>query len=255
MITDEASKAGVTWENNKLIVPNGTVLTQPLTFNSTGDQNVSIEIGENAELTIIEMLTSDNSVNLSESIKLSKESKVHLISVATDNNVNVKRKVILVGEKAEYKEHNVFYGIGLQAFDINTEVINAAPKTKATVLMHGVLDGAAVSKCIGNMKIPKGSFKAESRLSQHVLLLSNDAKADNFPYLEIEENDVKASHAATVRPVDSESLFYLRSRGLSEEEARKSLVLAFLTPFLSSLPESILENIEKKWSNVTANRV
>ena len=255
MITDEASKVGVTWKENKLIVPAGTILTQPLIFNSTGDQNVSIEIGENAELTIIEMLTSDHSINLSESIKLNKQSKVHVISVATDNNVNVRRKVNLVGEKSEYLEHNVFYGTGLQAFDINTEVINSAPKTKATVLMHGVLDGSAVAKCTGNMKIPKGSFKTESRLSQHVLLLSNDAKADNFPYLEIEENDVTASHAATVRPIDSESLFYLRSRGLSEEEARKSLVLAFLTPFLSSLPESVLANIEKKWSNVAANKI
>lgn len=251
-LSDEAVAAGVTWADERLVVPAKIVLKQPLLYAANGDSPFTVEIGAEASLTLLEML-SDKSVNLGTTLTLKDKSAVKLISVATKNNINIQRSVMLVGEGSAYEEHNVFYGTGQQGFGIASTVTNDAPRTKAAVLMHGVLDHNARSSCTATMRIAKGAQGAESRLAQHVLLLSKDAKAENFPYLEIEENDVSAGHAATVRPLDEEQLFYLRSRGIPENEARRILLMAFLTPFLSALDkqvqERVIQLIEKKWSD------
>jgi len=251
-LPDEAAAAGVTFENNTLTVPAG-VFVAPVPYSATGDTPFNVHVGEGAQLTLVEMLASDKSANLGMMLRLAAKSSVKLISVATQSNINIQRTAVLEGEASSYTEQDIFYGTGQQGFGIATSVVNDAPKTRAHVLMHGVLDHSSKASCTGTMRINKGAKGADSRLAQHVLLLSRDAKAENFPYLEIEESDVTAGHAATVRPLDEEQLFYLRSRGLGEQEARRTLLMAFLTPFISVLDkqtqERIIALIKKKWEH------
>jgi Fe-S cluster assembly scaffold protein SufB len=257
-LTDEARAAGVLWDNRTLRVPKNTRLTEPLTYTATGDTPFTVELDANARLTLIETLTKDKSVNLSTTLTLGEKAQLQLISVGTESNINVQRSVKLAGADSAYREHDVFVGTGQQGFSIATTVENAAPRTSAEVQMHGVLDNAATASCTGRMTIPKGAVKARSRLAQHVLLLSPNAKAETFPYLEIEENDVQAGHAATVRPLDADSLFYLRSRGLPDGEARALLIKGFLAPFLAALtPEAqtlILSHINQKLDHALATQ-
>ncbi|HSU72789.1 MAG TPA: SufD family Fe-S cluster assembly protein [Candidatus Binatia bacterium] len=251
-LPDEAVASGVTWQDNVLTIPAKAVVKQPFTYSANGDSPFTIDVGAGARVTLLETLTTDKSANLGTTLILREESSVKLISVATQNNINIQRTVTLAGRSSSYEEHDVFYCTGQQGFSVSSNVINGAPQTKATAMMHGVLDHAAKSSCTGTMRINKGAQGAQSQLAQHVLLLSKDAKAENFPYLEIEENDVTAGHAATVRPLDEEQLFYLRSRGLPDSEARRILLMAFLTPFLGTmdktLQERVVQLIEKKWS-------
>lgn len=81
----------------------------------------------------------------------------------------------------------------------------------------------------GLIKIPSSAKNTESFLDIRVLLLDDKSHADVRPQLEIESNEVKASHAASISPIDPEQLFYLQSRGLDEESAKKLIVTGFLS--------------------------
>jgi len=82
--------------------------------------------------------------------------------------------------------------------------------------------------------LQRGARGADAAINAKALLLSEDAKAQLMPYLEIDEQEVKATHATFVGPLDEEELFYARSRGLNEQEAQKLLIDGFLAPVLSS---------------------
>ena len=80
----------------------------------------------------------------------------------------------------------------------------------------------------------KGARGADAAINAKALLLSEDAKAQLMPYLEIDEQEVKATHRTFVGPLEEEELFYTRSRGVNEQEAKKLLIDGFLAPVLSS---------------------
>ncbi|MBI4144734.1 SufD family Fe-S cluster assembly protein [Candidatus Woesearchaeota archaeon] len=208
-----------------------------------------IVVPAHADITLLDTGATNHRITISEG------ARVRLVSVFTQPRA-VQRTIELVGKGASYEEHDILVGTEKDEIAVTSDVTNAAPDTTTKVSMQGVLDGCAKASCVGNMKIIKGATKADSRLSQHILLLSPEAKADTQPNLEIDENDVHAGHAATVRPIDQDSLFYLRSRGISEAEARRMLVLGFITPFLASLDAAdklmVLDTIEEKLDHAIA---
>lgn len=208
-----------------------------------------VVVPPNADITLFDSGATDHRITISEG------ARVRLVSLFTQSRT-VLRDIELVGKGASFEEHDIIFGAGKDEMAVTSNVTNRAPGTTAKVSMQGVLDGDAKASCVGNMRIIKGALKADSRLTQHILLLSDGAKADTQPNLEIDENDVQAGHAATVRPLDPDSMFYLRSRGISESEARRMLVLGFLTPFLASLDEQekrqIMLTIEEKLDHAIA---
>lgn len=145
---------------------------------------------------------------------------------------------LLNGEGAHGNTRGVFYGRGTQHFDITTNAYHNVPNTTNDILVNGVLDNNSTSIYRGLIKILKGAQQTNSYLSDHTLKLSKESVANSVPSLEIDANDVKASHSATISQIDDSQLFYLMSRGLSKKCSEKMIVNGFC--------EKVLETIKLK---------
>jgi Fe-S cluster assembly protein SufD len=113
---------------------------------------------------------------------------------------------------------------------LSTEVVHHTPHTRAETHIRTVVFDAAHPAYSGTIHIAKGAHDCESYLNHHTLLLGEKAQSRTRPSLEILNDQVKCSHAATIRTITDLDLFYLRSRGISPEEGRDMLIEAFLTP-------------------------
>ena len=97
------------------------------------------------------------------------------------------------------------------------------------------MDGG-ITSYRGLVDIKKGAINSKSNVRCDGLMLDNKSKALTFPSMDVHENDVKVSHEATVGKVEEDQLFYLMSRGLSENEAIKMIVSGFIEPIIKALP-------------------
>jgi Fe-S cluster assembly protein SufD len=118
---------------------------------------------------------------------------------------------------------------GLSAPRLTTTVVHHAPETKAETLVRTLSRDEATPSYAGLIRIENGAQGCESYLNHHSLLIGDVARSHTVPSLEILANEVKCSHAATIRTITDEDLFYLRSRGISANEARETLIHAFLS--------------------------
>src|SRR3989304_5262475 len=108
--------------------------------------------------------------------------------------------------------------------------------TTGKVLSKGVMKDGSKSIFKGMIRIAKDAKNSQSYLGEHSLLLSKEAKSDAIPGLEIETNDVKATHAASVSQIDDEKIFYLMARGLDKDEAKKLIITGFFSPIIERMP-------------------
>jgi Fe-S cluster assembly protein SufD len=121
---------------------------------------------------------------------------------------------------------------GSQHADFTTVVTHAAPRCVSRQTVKNVLAGRSRGVFQGKIEVARGAQKTDGYQMNQALLLSPDAEIDSKPQLEIFADDVKCSHGATVGELDAAQLFYLRSRGIPEAEARAMLVRAFLAEAL-----------------------
>ena len=112
--------------------------------------------------------------------------------------------------------------------ELSTLMVLAAPHTKGDTLIKAVVYDGGRLKLKGMVKVSKGAVGADGFLRQKVLLVGKTAMAEATPELEIECNEVKASHAASIGRIDEEQMFYLMSRGFEKEDAVKLIIEAFL---------------------------
>ncbi|MBI3953384.1 MAG: Fe-S cluster assembly protein SufD [Chloroflexi bacterium] len=132
------------------------------------------------------------------------------------------------------------YADGRQFFDHHTLQDHGASHTTSQLLFKTALEGRSRSLFYGLIRVREGAQQTDSFQTSRNLLLSERAKADAIPVLEIEANDVKCSHAAAVGPVDEDQLFYLMSRGLPEADARRMIVGGFFAELIDKLPSEEL---------------
>ncbi|OGY18085.1 MAG: hypothetical protein A2784_02875 [Candidatus Chisholmbacteria bacterium RIFCSPHIGHO2_01_FULL_48_12] len=140
--------------------------------------------------------------------------------------------VELVGEGAEVEVVGGFRAKDKEQIEIEIEVVHKAKNTNANTHIRGVVGDEVQARVVGTIKVLPGAQKTNSFLTEKVLILSDKARAEVVPNLEIEADDVKCSHAATVGKIDEEQLFYLMSRGLRQADARDIIVEGFLAPVL-----------------------
>jgi Fe-S cluster assembly protein SufD len=161
----------------------------------------------------------------------------------------------LLGPGANSDMLGLYFADGKQHFDHNTSQDHVAPNTTSDLLYKGALDDESRAVFRGIIKVHKGAQRTDAYQTNRNLLLSEHARADSLPNLEIEADDVRCSHGATIGQLDAESLFYLMSRGLSREIAERLVVLGFLGEVLSRLPlggvaEKVTRIIEAKLHDV-----
>jgi len=153
----------------------------------------------------------------------------------------VKANTALAGEGATSETLCMFRGNKKQHTDFTVNSHHLVPHTKNNILSKGVVTDEANAVFRGLIRIEKGAQQTDSYLSGHTLILSETANSNSIPSLQIEANDVKASHGATVGQIDEEQLFYLMSRGLSREDAEHIIVDGFFEPILDKISNKIFQ--------------
>ncbi len=134
----------------------------------------------------------------------------------------------------------IVFADGRQHFDHHTFQDHAAPHTTSELDYRTVVADRARSSYTGRLRITEQGTGAAAHQRNHNLVLADTARADTIPELEILTNDVQCSHAAAVGPIDEEQVFYCKSRGLSDAEARRVVVEGFLEPTIAQIPAGLL---------------
>lgn len=151
----------------------------------------------------------------------------------------------LVEDASDVHIVGLFLGTGNAHVTFNTSVTHIARNTKSRTTIRGVFLNRSSFSNDGLIKINNGAKNADGYFTSKILLF-DDAKGRSVPSLEIDENELKAGHASTVGRPDTEQIFYLRSRGLTEDEAERLIIEGFFDPVLAFLPEKERQSIKKK---------
>ncbi len=145
----------------------------------------------------------------------------------------------------------VFFADGRQHFDHRTEQDHVAPGCHSDLLYKGALRDESRAVYSGWVHVRPGARGTDAMQTSRNIVLSDRAKADAIPNLEIENNDVRCGHAASVGPVEEETLFYLQSRGIPRDEAERLIVFGFFQEVLDRIPleevrEGVAQAIERE---------
>ena len=163
---------------------------------------------------------------------------------------------VLDAEGAECTLNGLYLARGRQHVDNHTVLDHAKPHGSSRELYHGILGDSATAVFNGRIIVRPGAEKTDAIQRNRNLLLSPDAVIDTKPQLEIYNNDVRCTHGATIGQLDSEALFYLRSRGIGAEEARNILIDAFAADIVERVkPAGVREWVEGALRAYHANRV
>lgn len=187
--------------------------------------------------------------NINFTLKENQEKILPLIWTQGSEEITV--KATLVGRGARLSILGAIFLSDKDQLKININIDHIGEETFSDTLIKSVLTDSAVGNFYGLVKIKKGAKNTNTFFREDSLLLSKQAKSEVIPSLEIDENEVKAGHASTVGPVDPEGIFYLMSRGLSREEAKKLIVQGYLAGVATRLPEKekdkLLSFLERKY--------
>jgi Fe-S cluster assembly protein SufD len=134
---------------------------------------------------------------------------------------------VLDGEGATCLLNGLYLAEGAQHVDHHTVIDHARPHAESHEYFNGVLGGRAHGVFNGRIIVRPGAQRTDSKQTNNNLLLSEEARADSQPQLEIYADDVKCTHGATMGPIDEKALFYLRSRGLGADQARALVTYGF----------------------------
>jgi Fe-S cluster assembly scaffold protein SufB len=160
----------------------------------------------------------------------------------------------LEGDRSTVEQVEIVFGADEQLFDLTSYTHHVGRDTTGNLLSKGVLLDAARSYMKGMITIAKSARGTDSFLGEFGMNLSKKARSVAIPSLEIDQPDCRrAAHSSSVGPIDEGQLFYLESRGIPPDEARKFIVLGFLEPVVTRVPleaerDRLRELLEAKWN-------
>jgi len=144
--------------------------------------------------------------------------------------------IYLMGRKAYGETLSIAFAGKNQHQDTGAKMIHLAPDTTSKITSKSVSRANGRSTYRGLLKVAKGATNVKSTVRCDALLLDDTSKTDTYPYMEINQEDATVTHEATVGKIGDEQIFYLMSRGFSEEEALSLIVNGFMEPFTKELP-------------------
>ncbi|GAA1656084.1 Fe-S cluster assembly protein SufB [Catellatospora bangladeshensis] len=144
--------------------------------------------------------------------------------------------VFMVGEHAKGEVLSVAMAGEGQHQDAGAKMVHAAPHTSSTIISKSIARGGGRTSYRGLVQVLEGSHHSKSTVKCDALLVDTISRSDTYPYVDIREDDVAMGHEATVSKVSDDQLFYLMSRGLSEDEAMAMIVRGFIEPIAKELP-------------------
>ncbi|MBQ9918975.1 MAG: Fe-S cluster assembly protein SufD [Microbacterium sp.] len=214
-------------------------------------QNVEILVRDGAELTVVSVQRwDDDAVHAaSHQARVDRDAKLtHVVVSFGGGVVRVNPSVELAGSGAEGRLYGLSFADAGQHLESQVYLHHKGPHTVGDVLYKGALQGASArSVWIGDVLIGSDATGTDSYEANRNLVLTDGARADSIPNLEIETGDIQgAGHASATGRFDDEQLFYLQARGIAEDEARRLVVLGFLSEIVQriGIPELETELIE-----------
>src|SRR5712692_5637320 len=169
--------------------------------------------------------------------RLDKDATLRLFNVTLGGRFSKTRvEASLQGQGADAELKAIYFASGDQFFDFHTLQDHQVGHTRSDLLFKGALQDVARTVYAGLIRIEKGAARSDAYQANRNLVLSDHAKATSIPMLEIDNNDVRCTHGATVGPVDPNHLFYLQSRGIPERTAIRMLVQGFFGQVLDRIP-------------------
>src|SRR5438128_1360808 len=144
--------------------------------------------------------------------------------------------VYLMGEHAKRETLSIAFAGEGQHQDAGAKMVHAAPNTSSTIISKSVARGGGRTSYRGLVQIQEGAEHSKSTVKCDALLVDQISRSDTYPYVDVREDDVAMGHEATVSRVSEDQLFYLMSRGLSEDEAMAMVVRGFVEPIARELP-------------------
>lgn len=172
-----------------------------------------------------------------EQLEITKAGVTQVVLEFPEGDVSKHLDIVLAKEGAEAEVLGVYVGVGDQKIMLTVNPIHAVPNTKCLTQIRGVLKDSSSSSFKGLIMIRPGAQKTNSYLDHDVLVIGDKAKNQSEPGLEIEADDVKATHGATTGRVLESHLFYMMSRGLSKTESEKLIVGGFLEPVIAKIKD------------------
>ena len=165
--------------------------------------------------------------------------KARLFNLGADYG-RVAYHVYLAGEQAEADLSGLYFGFGHQTLDQQITVVHAAENCASSQAFRGVLDNESTGIWNGGVDVRRGADGTDSVQSNDNLLLSRKAEVNTMPRLEILADEVSCEHGATVGELDEEALYYLRTRGIGQSEARRMLIDGFADQVMDDLDDDVL---------------
>jgi Fe-S cluster assembly protein SufD len=148
----------------------------------------------------------------------------------------VRTDSVLEGPGGDSELLAAFLGSGEQMHDLRTVQLHAAPRSRSNLLFKGAVANSSNSVYSGLIRVEKGAKGTNAFQTNRNLVLSEGARAYSVPNLEIEDNDVRCSHASAVGPIDESQRFYLESRGVPTHTAERLIALGFMDDVLGRFP-------------------
>jgi Fe-S cluster assembly protein SufB len=144
--------------------------------------------------------------------------------------------VVMTGPKAHGEVLSVAYAGPGQHQDAGAKMTHAAPETTSIIDSKSISKDGGRTTYRGLVRVEEGAHSVKSHVRCDALILDEESRSDTYPYMEIEEKDARIGHEATVSKVGDDQLFYLQSRGLTEQQATAMIVNGFIEPITKTLP-------------------
>ena len=164
-----------------------------------------------------------------------------LILPGADVAVNIRAD--LTGAGANLRLNGLYVCGKEEKVQIQTDVRHLVPETSSNQLVNGIAGGNAKASFYGRIVVATDAQKTEAYQTNRNILLTDGAKVETKPQLEIYADDVKCSHGATIGRLDEQEQFYMRSRGIPEDEAKFLQLVSFLSPVLEAVPADRKEEL------------
>lgn len=159
---------------------------------------------------------------------------------------DVKLDVRLAGEGAEANIYGAYVCGSDEKVKISVDMHHDLPHCNSRQLFKGIAGGSSRVDFYGKIIVAQDAQRTEAYQENHNILLSDGAKVDTKPQLEIYADDVKCSHGATIGRLNEEEQFYMRSRGITLEDAKVLQMISFIAPVLEQLPEADREEVASR---------
>ena len=173
-------------------------------------------------------------------------------------SADIKLDVRLVGEGAEANVYGAYVCGGEEKVKIAVDMYHDEPHCNSRQLFKGIAGGVSKVDFYGKIIVAQDAQRTEAYQENHNILLTDGAKVDTKPQLEIYADDVKCSHGATIGRLNEEEQFYMRSRGISLEDAKVLQMISFIAPVLEHVEDetqrdALTARIESEIRNIIRN--